>query len=354
VVSDLARERRIVALVGAVQFINVLDFIMVMPFGPDFGRALGIKPSDLGMVGGSYTAAAAVAGLFGASALGRFDRRKALAWTMAGLIVATALGGFATDSATLFASRVLAGAFGGPATAVAFSVVTDTVPVERRGRAMGAVMGAFSVASVVGVPAGLELARVGGWRVPFFALAALGIPVVASAFFVLPPLRDHLDRRSIPDVDAEWSDKAGSTAMESRAPSTGGLSSTFGMVRRSAVAFALSGTSLTMMSSFLVIPNISAYLEFNAHYPREDLGLLYMLGGAVSFGAMRAAGITVDRVGAPWTTTVGTLGFIVTIVLGFGFGVPLVPPWAIFVAFMASQSVRNVASTSLFSRVPPP
>jgi hypothetical protein len=34
---------------------------------------------------------------------------------------------------------------------------------------MGAVMGAFSLASVLGVPASLELARLGGWRFPFLA-----------------------------------------------------------------------------------------------------------------------------------------------------------------------------------------
>src|SRR5689334_422602 len=33
-------ERKLVFLIGAVQFINTLDFLMVMPLGPDFARAL--------------------------------------------------------------------------------------------------------------------------------------------------------------------------------------------------------------------------------------------------------------------------------------------------------------------------
>jgi len=56
-------ERKIVLLLAAVQFINILDFIMVMPLGPDFAASLGIPLSRLGLVGGAYTAAAAVAGL---------------------------------------------------------------------------------------------------------------------------------------------------------------------------------------------------------------------------------------------------------------------------------------------------
>src|SRR5437867_2236444 len=185
-------ERAIVFLVGAVQFVNILDFMIVMPLGPDFAKALGIPASHLGYIGGSYTAAASVAGLVGTLFLDRFDRRKALAVSMLGLVLGTLAGGFATGMGTLMAARVLAGMFGGPATSLSFSVIADVVPAERRGRAMGAVMGAFSVASVLGVPAGLELARQGGWRLPFFAVAGLGALVAAGAVFLLPPLRAHL------------------------------------------------------------------------------------------------------------------------------------------------------------------
>ena len=75
-------ERRILFIIAAVQFVNILDFMMVMPLGPDFARALGIPLSQLGLVGGSYTAAAAVAGVLGALVLDRFDRRKALGLTI--------------------------------------------------------------------------------------------------------------------------------------------------------------------------------------------------------------------------------------------------------------------------------
>jgi predicted MFS family arabinose efflux permease len=75
----VASERLIVFLIGAIQFVNVLDFVMVMPLGPDFATALGISTSRIGIVGGSYTAAAAVAGIVGSLFLDKFDRRPALA-----------------------------------------------------------------------------------------------------------------------------------------------------------------------------------------------------------------------------------------------------------------------------------
>jgi MFS family permease len=88
-----AAERRIVFLIGAVNFINVLDFMIVLPLGPDFARALAIAPSHVGFIGGAYSAAACVAGLAASLFLDRFDRRRALAACMAGLVVGTALGG---------------------------------------------------------------------------------------------------------------------------------------------------------------------------------------------------------------------------------------------------------------------
>jgi predicted MFS family arabinose efflux permease len=115
-------ERKIIFLLAAVSFVNILDFMMVMPLGPDFARSLGIPASKLGIIGGSYTAAAAVAGLIGALFLDRFDRRSALAVAMLGLVTGTAAGGLSRGFGTLVASRVLAGMFGGPATSVGLSI----------------------------------------------------------------------------------------------------------------------------------------------------------------------------------------------------------------------------------------
>ncbi|HLM47807.1 MAG TPA: MFS transporter, partial [Myxococcaceae bacterium] len=144
-------ERAVIFLIGAVQFVNILDFVMVMPLGPDFASGLGIPTSHIGTIGAAYTAAGCVAGVAGSYFLDRFDRRKALAVAMLGLVVSTAAGGLATGLTSLLVTRALAGLFGGPATSLSMSIIADVIPPERRGKAMGAVMGAFSVASVLGV-----------------------------------------------------------------------------------------------------------------------------------------------------------------------------------------------------------
>src|SRR5215468_9099358 len=89
-------ERKLVFLIGCVQLILTLDSSIVLPLGPDFAKALGIPTSKLGMVGGSYIAAEVLAGIAGAFLLDRFDRRRALAVALTGLVIATAACGLAT------------------------------------------------------------------------------------------------------------------------------------------------------------------------------------------------------------------------------------------------------------------
>ncbi len=323
-------ERMLLFLVGAVQFVNVLDFMMVMPLGPDFAAGLGIPASQLGLVGGAYTAAAAVSGLAAATFLDRFDRRKALAAAMLGLVVATAAGGLATGLGTMVAARVAAGAFGGPATSLSLSIVADAVPAERRGKALGAVMGAFSVASVLGVPAGLELAHLGGWRLPFFAVAGLGLLVAGAALRLMPPMTAHLDR----------------PAEAARPGPT--------LLRQPAALLSLAATAVTMLSGFAVIPNIAAHLQFNLGYPRDSLGGLYMAGGVVSFMVLRVAGRWVDRVGAPRVAAAGTAVFVLVLLMAFAYPPPWLPVMVVFTAFMIGNSLRSVSMNTLASRVPSP
>ena len=44
------------------------------------------------------------------------------------------------------------------------------------------------------------------------------------------------------------------------------------------------------MAGFMLIPNMTAYWLLNRDYPRDDLGLLYLDGGAITFFTQRLAG----------------------------------------------------------------
>ncbi len=314
-------ERTVIFLIGAVQFVNILDFMMVLPLGPFFAGPLGIPASRIGVIGGSYTAAAAVSGIACSFFLDRFDRRKALAAAIAGLVMATALGGFSVGFGSIVFARILAGLFGGPATSLSLSIVADVIPAERRGKALGAVMGSFSVAAVLGVPTGLELARWGGWRLPFFSVAALGLVLVPIAIALLPPLRGHL---AIADS------------------------------ARRTVQLSIVATMVVMSSAFLVIPVITPYLVFNLRFPTRDLKWIYMIGGALSFVILRIIGALVDRYGSTRLATFGTVLFLLVSWLSFVSYDVRVPITPLFVLFMVGMNFRMAPYQTLISKVPAP
>lgn len=301
--------------------------MMVMPLGPDFAKALGVDKSHLGFVGGSYTAAAAFSGLIGAQFLDRFDRKKALLIALLGLSLGTFLGGFANSLTTLLIARVTAGFFGGPSQSLAYSVISDIIPAERRGKAMGIVMGGFSIASVLGVPAGLEMARLGGWRMPFFAMGALTLLVLLLIQQRLPSMTLHLKE--------EFS--RGSAIFKNM-----NIWKSFAM------------TSAVFMGNFVLIPNLSAYLQFNAGYPRDQLGLLYLIGGIVSFFVLRIAGRLVDQLGSTSVTIFATLILEYILFYGYFYETPHIPVLLMFVGFMFGQSIRNVSTNTLSSKIPKP
>jgi predicted MFS family arabinose efflux permease len=318
-----------VFLIGAVQFVNIWDFVMVMPLGPDFARALDIPLSRLGLIGGAYTAAAALAGILGSTFLDRFDRRPALSIAMTGLVLGTIAGGLAWSFPTLLAARFLAGAFGGPATSLSLSIIADVVPEERRGKAMGAVMGAFSVASVLGIPLSLQLSVWAGWRTPFLVVGGLGLAVTAAVAASLPALRGHLDRPA-----------------KGAAPGR--------PLFRPLVLTSFAMTAVTMAGGFLVLPNLSAYLQVNLGLPRNQLQWVYGIGGVVSFVTLRLVGRLVDRFGSFRVGAVASVVLAVVFDLMFVHVPRAVPVMALAISLFFALSSRNVAYNTLATRVPEP
>ena len=220
--------------------------------------------------------------------LDRFDRRPALGICMIGLVLCNVAAALAVDLWSLLAARALAGLFGGPAGALSVAIVADNVPPERRGKAMGMVMGSLSISAVLGVPAALELSHLFGWRVPFLTVAGLGLVIILVAVRLLGSQRAHMT-----DPPLSLRQAPGHLVRVARGPLP-------------ALAFALS--FIAIVPSFMLITNMAVFVQFNLGFPREELGMLYMIGGALSFFGMRITGALVDRYGSTPVTTGTALG----------------------------------------------
>jgi predicted MFS family arabinose efflux permease len=194
---------------------------------------------------------------------------------------------------------------------------------------MGAVMGAFSVASVVGVPLSLQLSVWAGWRLPFLVVGGLGLVVTAAVAASLPSLRAHLARRA-----------QGVTPGQ--------------RLFRPLVLTSYAMTAVTMASGFLVLPNLSAYVQANLGLPRNQLQWFYFIGGVVSFVTLRLVGRLVDRFGSFRVGTVAALLLAVVFDLMFVNVPQALPVMGLAISLFFALSARNVSYNTLSSKVPEP
>ncbi len=329
------QERRVAWLMTSVQFVSVLSFMVIMPLGPDYAPDLGIDTARVGWVMAAYTLSSALIGLLAAMVLDRFDRRPALGICMIGLVLCNVAAALSFDLASLLSARALAGLFGGPAGALSVAIVADNVPPERRGKAMGMVMGSLSISAVLGVPLALELSHLFGWRVPFLTVAGMGLVIILVAVRLLGPQRAHMAAPPVPLRQAP----------------AHLLRIARGVLP--ALAFALS--FIAIVPSFMLISNMAVFVQFNLGFPREQLGMLYMVGGVLSFFGMRATGALVDRYGSTPVTTGTALGLATLIwLLYYDWYWAALPIVALVPGFMVFNSARMVAQSAAISKVPAP
>jgi predicted MFS family arabinose efflux permease len=190
---------------------------------------------------------------------------------------------------------------------------------------MGAIMSSFSVASIVGVPAGLYLANLTNWRAPFVALGCLGAAVFLLVFFVLPPMRAHLVRvRQITDL---W-----------------GI-----FVQPTHLRAYLLMTAL-VLSTFMLVPYLASYLVANTGRTNEELPYVYLCGGLATLVTMTFFGWLSDRFGKLLMFRYLALFTLVSILL-----VTNLPPVALATAitvstlFMVASSGRMVPAMALMT-----
>jgi predicted MFS family arabinose efflux permease len=300
------RELALLLTLAAMQFTHVLDFMIMMPLGPQFMRILALDPQQFAALVSAYTFAAAASGFVSAFWIDRFGRKRALLTMYAGFILATALCGVAPTYAALLAARIVAGLFGGVIGALVMTIVADVLPYARRARGTALVASAFSLAAVLGVPLGLWFAAQYSWRMPFLALAALSVAVGAVAWRVLPPLDANIGESP-------------------RRHPVSQLRAIFG-VRNHLTAFAF--IVALMLSVFLVVPFIAPYNVANVGIAEAELPYIYFAGGLTTLFTAQVIGYLADKHGKKRMFTL--LAFISLVPILVTTHLPRLPlPWVL-------------------------
>lgn len=270
-------ERIIIALLFAIQFTHILDFVIMMPLGPKFMRFFAIGPDKFSIVVSAYTFSAAISGLIASFFMDRFDRRTALLGFFVGFILGTFACALAPNYEMLVLARVTAGGFGGVLGALIFSVIGDIIPEERRGKATGTVMAAFSVASVIGIPIGLFLAETFHWHAPFIFLTIISLIVLFFLYREMPSLTGHMKGKNAKGIDI--------------------IHEFMVILKEKNHQRAYSLSVAIMLSGFMVIPFVSPYMVKNVGLSEKELPFIYFFGGIFTFVTSRAIGSLSDKFG---------------------------------------------------------
>ena len=326
--KPILSERKLLLLLAAVQFTQIMDFMIMMPLGPQLMRELDITPQQFGGLISSFAITAGVVGLAAAPFTDRFDRRKLLLFCYAGFTLATLACGLSENASSLLWARAICGAFGGVSGATIMAIVADVVPAERRARGMGIIMTAFSVAAALGVPFGLKLAQLWKWEAPFLVVAGIAAIVWIGLFRILPPVRGHLTGEKV---------RSGKDFLEL----LGNRNAWIGLWLMVAIVF----------GHFTIIPYLSPYLVGNVGVPETSLFLVYLTGGLVTIFTGPFIGKMADRHGRFRIYAILVAGACIVIRLLTSSG-PL-PLWqslllaGFFFAFASGRFVPGQATISM-------
>ncbi|RJL35764.1 MFS transporter [Bailinhaonella thermotolerans] len=150
---------------------------------------LRVSLSAVGLLVTGYGVTVAIASVPLAHVVRAVPRRYVLTGLLAALVVSSLAAALAASYWLLLAARLLTALAQALFWAVMGPVAVGLFVPEVRGRVVGALSVAGSLALVLGVPAGTWLGQQSNWRVPIATLAALGLIALVTIAALLPTSR---------------------------------------------------------------------------------------------------------------------------------------------------------------------
>ena len=326
----MTQFRRLAVLI-AVNFVDMIGFMIVLPLLPFYALKLQASPETIGRLIASFSIAQLVAAPLWGRVSDRYGRRPALLIGLTASAIAYVVFGLATSVWLLFLSRLVQGA-GGGTTGVAQAYVADTVQPGDRARALGWLSAATSAGVMVGPAIGSVAAHF-GQAAPGLVAATLCLVNVIFAW------------RWLPESRKEPAATTGSLRKPVWHPAWTALRHPGTAISRLLWIYGVGMLAFASMTSVLAL-----YLGAEFGIDEKTIGYVFLYVGLLSF-VMRSAllGPIVDRIGEAWAMRIGTVVLIIGLALypvprhfwTLALVIPLVP---------IGTALLFPATTSLMSR----
>ncbi len=173
-------ERRLVALVAAVVFVDTMFYAAIAPLLPALAHQLHLSKLSAGILTASYPIGMLAGSLPGGVLVIRAGPRFAVCAGLALLAVSTLAFGFVDNVAALDAARFVEGVGGACSWAGGLAWLVAEAPLERRGTLIGNAIGAAIAGALFGPVIGTVATAVGR-AVTFSGAAVLAFALIVEA-----------------------------------------------------------------------------------------------------------------------------------------------------------------------------
>lgn len=180
--------RRLLALVGAIVFVDTMFFAALTPLLPDYAERFDLSKVGAGLLSAAYPAGALVGGIPSGLAVARFGARTTAVGGLLTMSVTTVAFGFAGSVWLLDTARFVQGFASACAWTAALSWLVSAAPATRRGALIGSAMALAIVGALFGPVVG-AVAAVVGTEIAFGAVGALALALAAYAASTEGPRR---------------------------------------------------------------------------------------------------------------------------------------------------------------------
>jgi len=267
-------------------FCAIVDFLLMLPLGTAFMKLYNITPQQYSMLIAAFSLAGFLSSFTASLYVDKLDRKVVFITAFGMFAVGTTLCSFATTFELMLFSRFFTGLFGGLLGGVSTAIISDIVPYERRGKAMGILNLGFGVASIVGIPFSIFIYKHSDIFWPFRLVGILSFVTLIPAYFILPSLTGHINKDT--KTFAEITE----------------------ILKNRNLQKALLFAFLLVLGHFMFISFINPYLIDNLGFKEEDTMWMYIVGGI-------SVSLTSPRMGK-FIDTLGKLkSFRILILLSF-------------------------------------
>lgn len=282
----MKNEKTILYLLTFVWFCSIVDFLLLLPLGTSFMQLYKIEPREYSWLIAAYSISGGISAFSAAFYVDKFDRKHVLLVAFFLFGVGSNLCSFAHNFEFMFFARLFTGMFGGLLGGVTIAIVSDMVPFERRGKAMGILNLGFGLASIFGIPFAIFISEYLNIFAPFRIIGIISMLLIIPLYIIIPNFNKHINKEPV------------------------SLLMITSILKNRNIQNALLFAFFLVLGHFMFISFINPYLVDNLGFDIADTKWMYVVGGL-------SVSLTSPRIGK-FVDTLGKLkSFQVMIVLSF-------------------------------------